>query len=293
MLDQVLETSKAQVRIRRKANDSAQPSLFIHGLGASGHNWFPLMSEFGDQLDMTAPDLPGFGMSTPPEDFDHSPKNFADILAEVIDQTYPGKSVHVFGNSLGGSVAVYLAAKYKDLVKSVTLISPALPTLYPHLSAAPVVLSAVPKFGEKLMEKYLELPAQERAKNTIQTTFANPKNAPAGWLEAITKELAARDGQAHQLTSLLATLRSLLATFWDRSAGAPWNLVSEISAPMTFIYGGQDKLVHPRAAKKVPYFSPSANVKVWQETGHVAHIEHSAQVAEEFSRNLLPNRISY
>lgn len=293
MLDQVLETNKARVRIRRKMNESAEAAFFIHGLGASGHNWFPLMTEFGDELDMTAPDLPGFGMSLPPEDLDHSPKNFADILAEVIDKTYPGKSVHLFGNSLGGSVAVYLAAKYQDLVKSVTLISPALPTLYPHLGAAPVVLSAIPKFGEKLMEKYFELPPAERAKNTIQTTFANPRNTPDGWQEAITKELAARDGQPHQLPSLLATLRSLLSTFWDRSPAAPWNLVKEISAPMSFIYGGQDKLVHPRAAKKVPYFAPRANVKVWQETGHVAHIEHAAMVAKEFSRDLAPNPISY
>lgn len=293
MLDQVVETTKARVRIRRKVNENSEPALFIHGLGASGHNWFPLMNEFGDELDMTAPDLPGFGMSLPPEDLDHSPKNFADILAEVIDKTYPGKKVHIFGNSLGGSVSVYLAAKYQDLVKSVNLISPALPTLYPHFSAAPVVLSAIPKFGEKLMEKYLELPATERAKNTIQTTFADPNNTPEGWQEAIARELAARDDQAHQLTSLLATLRALLATFWDRSESAPWNLVKQISAPLTFIYGGQDKLVHPRAAKKVPYFAPSANVTVWQDTGHVAHIEHSSRVAQEFSRNLLPNRIGY
>ncbi len=293
MLDQVVQTAKAQVRIRRKVNEDAEPAVFIHGLGASGHNWFPLMNEFGNILDMTAPDLPGFGLSLPPKDKDHSPKNFAEILAEVIERTYPGKSVHVFGNSLGGSVSVYLAANYKELVRSVNLISPALPTLYPYLSAAPVVLSAIPKFGEKLMDKYFELPPEERAKNTIQTTFGDPKNTPSGWQEAIARELAIRDGQPHQLPSLLATLRSLLATFWDRSPEAPWNLVKEISAPMTFIYGGKDKLVHPRAAKKVPYFAPSANVKVWQDTGHVAHIEHSARVAEEFSRNLLQNRITY
>ncbi|MGA0798696.1 MAG: alpha/beta fold hydrolase, partial [Candidatus Nanopelagicales bacterium] len=164
MLDQIVQTAKAQVRIRRKVNEDAEPAVFIHGLGASGHNWFPLMNEFGNNLDMTAPDLPGFGLSLPPEDQDHSPKNFAEILAEVIERTYPGQSVHVFGNSLGGSVSVYLAANYKDLVKSVNLISPALPTLYPYLSAAPVVLSAIPKFGEKLMDKYFELPPEERAK---------------------------------------------------------------------------------------------------------------------------------
>jgi pimeloyl-ACP methyl ester carboxylesterase len=293
MLDQEVKTSKANVRIRRQPSQNGEPAVLIHGLGASGHNWFPFMSHIADQLDMTAPDLPGFGESLPPIDQDHSPKNFAEIMVEVIEKTYPGESVHLFGNSLGGAVAVQLAARHPNLVKSLTLVSPALPTLFPDLSAAPVVLSAIPKFGEKLMQRYFELPAAERANNTIQTTFGDPRNTPENWHEAITRELAARDLQPHQLASLLATLRSLLATFFDRSEQSPWNLVKSISAPSLFIYGGKDKLVHPRAAKKVPYFAPKAQVRVLAETGHVAHIEHTAWVAEEFSENLLRNRITY
>jgi len=287
VIDQLIKTQKSQVRIRRSANQAGEPTLLIHGLGASGHNWFPLMDQLSNQLDMTAPDLPGFGSSLPPNDKDHSPQSFAQILSEVIEQVYPDRQVHLIGNSLGGAVSVQLAARHSELVKSLTLISPALPTYYPDLSAAPVLLSAIPKFGEKLMGKYFELPASERAKNTIQTTFADLANVPDYWQEAITKELAARDDQPHQLESLLATLRSLLGTFWDRSNEGPWNLFEKISAPTMFIYGGKDKLVHPRAAKKARYYSPSSIVKVWPDSGHVAHIEHAERVAQEFSQNLL------
>lgn len=287
MIDQLIKTQKSQVRIRRSANQAGEPTLLIHGLGASGHNWFPLMDQLSNQLDMTAPDLPGFGSSLPPSDKDHSPQSFAQILSEVIEQVYPDQQVHLIGNSLGGAVSVQLAARHSELVKSLTLISPALPTYYPDLSAAPVLLSAIPKFGEKLMGKYFELPAAERAKNTIQTTFADLANVPDYWQEAITKELAARDDQPHQLESLLATLRSLLGTFWDRSDEGPWNLFEKISAPTMFIYGGKDRLVHPRAAKKARYYAPSSIVKVWPDSGHVAHIEHAERVAQEFSQNLL------
>lgn len=293
MRDEQVKTSKGSVRIRRQPSPNGEPAVLIHGLGASGHNWFPFIGLMSDQLDMTAPDLPGFGRSLPPSDQDHSPKNFAEIMAEVIEKTYPGQSVHLLGNSLGGAIAVQIAARHPKLVKSMTLVSPALPTLYPDLSAAPVVLSALPKFGEKLMQRYFELPPAERANNTIQNTFADRSNAPENWHEAITRELAERDLQPHQLSSLLATLRSLLATFFDRSEQAPWNLVKSISAPSLFMYGGKDKLVHPRAAKKVPYFAPKAQVRVLAETGHVAHIEHTTWVAEEFSENHLRNRIAY
>lgn len=293
MLDYEIKTSKANVRIRRRKSEKGEPAVFLHGLGGSGHNWFPFMDRFSDQLDMTAPDLPGFGKTLPPSDQDYSPKNFAETIAEVIEMVYPSQRVHLFGSSSGGAVAVQLAARRPELVKTMTLVAPALPTLYPDLSAAPVILMAIPKFGEKLMQRYFELSVAERAHNTIVNTFANPKNTPENWHAAITRELEARDLQPHQLSSLLATLRSLLATFFDRSEQSPWNLVKSITAPSLFIYGGKDKLIHPRAAKKVPFFAPAAKVRVLEETGHVAHIEHVDWVAKEFSENLLRNPITY
>jgi pimeloyl-ACP methyl ester carboxylesterase len=242
---------------------------------------------------MTAMDLPGFGKSAPPVDGDHSPKNFANISAELIQKVYPGKTVHLFGNSLGGAISVQLAARYPELIKSLTLISPALPTLYPHFSATPVVLSAIPKLGEKFMERYFLLTPLERARNTIKNTFADAKNAPENWEQAIANELALRDGQPHQLASMLATLRALLSTFTDRTQENAWNLVQKIQAPTMFIYGEKDKLVHSRAAKKARTNSPSAIVRVWSDTAHVAHIEHAERVAKEFSQNLLRNLATY
>ncbi len=292
MLDELVDLSNSKVRIRRRQSESGEAAVFIHGLGASGHNWFPLMDHLSE-LDMTAIDLPGFGKSAPPVDGDHSPKNFANINAELIQKVYPGKTVHLFGNSLGGAISVQLAARYPELIKSLTLISPALPTLYPHFSATPVVLSAIPKLGEKFMERYFLLTPLERARNTIKNTFADAKNAPENWEQAIANELALRDGQSHQLASMLATLRALLSTFTDRTQENAWNLVQKIQAPTMFIYGEKDKLVHSRAAKKARTNSPSAIVRVWSDTAHVAHIEHAERVAKEFSQNLLRNLATY
>ncbi len=292
MLDELVDLSNSKVRIRRRQSESGEAAVFIHGLGASGHNWFPLMNHLSE-LDMTAMDLPGFGKSAPPVDGDHSPKNFAKISAELIQKVYPGKTVHLFGNSLGGAISVQLAARYPELIKSLTLISPALPTLYPHFSATPVVLSAIPKLGEKFMERYFLLTPLERARNTINNTFADAKNAPENWEQSIANELALRDGQPHQLASMLATLRALLSTFTDRTQENAWNLVQKIQAPTMFIYGEKDKLVHSRAAKKARINSPSAVVQVWSDTAHVAHIEHAERVAKEFSQNLLRNLATY
>jgi pimeloyl-ACP methyl ester carboxylesterase len=156
-----------------------------------------------------------------------------------------------------------------------------------------VVLSAIPKLGEKFMERYFLLTPLERARNTIKNTFADAKNAPENWEQSIANELALRDGQPHQLASMLATLRALLSTFTDRTQENAWNLVQKIQAPTMFIYGEKDKLVHSRAAKKARINSPSAVVRVWSDNAHVAHIEHAERVAKEFSQNLLRNLATY
>ena len=44
--------------------------------------------------------------------------------------------VHLIGNSLGGAVSTRVAARRPDLVRTLTLISPALPDLRPRLLPA-------------------------------------------------------------------------------------------------------------------------------------------------------------
>ncbi len=117
---------------------TAEPAVFVHGLGGSATNWTDLMDLLasGPQpapaLAGEAVDLPGFGFSPAPADGDYSIDAKARAVIEFIEQRrrWP---VHLIGNSLGGSVAVRVAGRRADLVKTLTLISPALPDLRPRL----------------------------------------------------------------------------------------------------------------------------------------------------------------
>ena len=55
--------------------------------------------------------------------------------------------VHLVGNSLGGAVCVRVAARRPDLVRSLTLISPALPDLRPRLIPLRVTVASAPWLG--------------------------------------------------------------------------------------------------------------------------------------------------
>ncbi len=56
------------------------PVLYLHGVPNTGGMWEPFLARTGG----LAPDLPGFGASGKPGDFDHSIEGYADWLGEFI-----------------------------------------------------------------------------------------------------------------------------------------------------------------------------------------------------------------
>src|SRR5262249_991595 len=111
------------------ARDSgAEQAIFVHGLAGSASNWTDLMGLLSDDFGGEALDLPGFGYSPPPPKRDYSIDAHTQSVVRLIEKRDRGP-VHLFGNSLGGAIATRLAGTRPDLVRSLTLISPALPDL--------------------------------------------------------------------------------------------------------------------------------------------------------------------
>ena len=94
-------------------------------------------------MDGEALDLPGFGDSPPPDDGDYSVTGHARAVIRYLDASGRGP-VHLFGNSLGGAVSTRVAAVRPDLVRTLTLVSPALPEIRVQRTAVPTALLALP-----------------------------------------------------------------------------------------------------------------------------------------------------
>jgi pimeloyl-ACP methyl ester carboxylesterase len=85
---------------------SGAPLLLLHGLGSCKEMWRPVVPLLSRERDVIAVDLPGFGASPPgPTTVDalaHAVAAFADELGL--------ERPHVAGNSMGGGIALALAA---------------------------------------------------------------------------------------------------------------------------------------------------------------------------------------
>jgi pimeloyl-ACP methyl ester carboxylesterase len=260
-------------------------AVYIHGLGGSSLNWTDLMARLQPYVDGYALDLGGMGYSPPPRDGDMSPAGHARGAAELIDSIGNGP-VHLFGNSLGGAVALQLAGRRPDLVRSLTLVSPALPSVFATKSNFHLPVIAVPGIGERLVPKYLESDAGGRVRGTIDVTFADPSRISSERLAEAVAEVKERDTLPYASDAFLASLRGLLKTFVDIGPNRPWKLAERVTCPTLVVYGRKDPLVDPRSAHRVTRHFRDAHVVVLPDSGHVAQMEHPEFVAAAWERFL-------
>ncbi|MDH6705164.1 pimeloyl-ACP methyl ester carboxylesterase [Kitasatospora sp. MAA19] len=259
--------------------DGREPGLFVHGLGGSAGNWTALMDRLGDLVDGEAVDLPGFGRSGPPADGNLSVSGHVRAVIGYLEAAGRGP-VHLFGNSLGGAVAVRLAALRPDLVRSLTLVSPALPELPPQRSAWPTGLLALPGAPALLRR----LPANGRGpeaatEDLLRLVYGDPGGlSPAARAEAVA-EYRRRLQVPHALQALTGSARGIVSAYTERGEQALWRQAEHVRAPVLLVYGLRDKLVSYRSARRAGAAFADVRLLVLPESGHVAMMEHPEQVA--------------
>jgi pimeloyl-ACP methyl ester carboxylesterase len=75
-------------------------------------------------VNVVAPDLPGFG-GTSDDGFEHSLDAYADYVTGIAERI-PG-DVHLVGLSMGGKIAMYIAARQPTWLQSLVLLAPSYP----------------------------------------------------------------------------------------------------------------------------------------------------------------------
>ena len=277
------------------AAEGAQPAVMVHGLGGSSHNWTALIGMLDDRLAVRAPDLPGFGFSPPPDDGDYSIGGHARAVVALIEADDRG-AVHLFGNSLGGAVATTVAATRPDLVRTLTLVSPALPDLTPGRWRSQVGVLAMPGLGPLAARQLAALSPTKRVEGLIDVCFADPTAVTAEWRAAAERDAAARQRLPYAPDAMVQSTRSIAREFLRRGPESLWEQATRVKARTLLIYGTEDRLVRPETARRARRAFPDNRVVVLPETGHVAQMERPVLVARlvrehldrEGSESLLP-----
>lgn len=225
-----------------ESGGSGDPALFVHGFGSGKSSWRPVCRGLGNVFSFYLIDLPGFGESPAPRNFQYTLENFADALTDFITMRNL-KKLTLVGTSLGASVILLAVLRNKvelaPRVRSLCLIDA---LAYPqHFSCLVEILQTsiflAPFFG------------------FLATDFL--------WLE-----------RSRSKEAMVETVRRFDVEHFARYVPR----LKTIDLPALVIWGCEDEVVPLRFGKRLAQDLPNSRLILISDCGHAPHREHPKKV---------------
>ena len=126
-----IDTASGRLTVRdtpADAPDGAPALVLVHGFGTSGRLWDATAAALGGQVRCVAPDLPGWGGSERTGDYG------VDAQARAVGRVVAALGIErwaLAGHSMGGKIALALAAARPPGLTALVLVAPSPPTPEP------------------------------------------------------------------------------------------------------------------------------------------------------------------
>ncbi|MGW0704440.1 alpha/beta fold hydrolase [Streptomyces sp. NPDC002643] len=255
--DQRIETSAGAFNVLTRPGDS-DPVLAVHGVSSTNRLW-TWLGEAAPWATLIAPDLPGRGLTPARDARPSSVRVHADGLAALLD-ALGIEAAHVVGMSLGGFVAVELAARHAARVRSVTLVDGGLPL--------PAVMPAEALTGPLRAQYTDHTPwsdAVAYARHYAEKAAPLVDAADPRFVAMLTHEL--RDGEAGGPVrrDLDTVVEDALSVFTSEQ---PATALSQVTAPMRLLHAEWSA-----GEGSAPMYPPEHVAAVAQRTPHLVHTE--------------------
>lgn len=238
-----------------------EPIVLVHGIATDRRIWDLVVPELARDRTVVTLDLPGFGRSSPVGDgFE------IELVAERIARGLAARGVRgpfdLVGHSLGGGVAITLAALHPGRVRSMVLVAPAglrpVPARVATLLAAGADAVLAARRGAAPL---LERPWGRRL--LLSLVAADAAAVPPKFARQMVDASAGAQRTAAALTEITtADLRTVLAA---------------TRMPLGVIWGESDRTVPVRALDDLLEARPDARVVTFPETGHVPMVERPTE----------------
>lgn len=263
----LVDTSVGRVFVHR--GGAGRPLVLIHGFMMSHYIFRDVLGPLAARYQVIAIDLPGFGESDRPSpaEFSYDSAGFAQTVREVMDRLGIARA-SVLGHSMGGAVALALAARAPERVERAVLVSP---VVYPLPLPAEEKLLTTP-IGA-LLWKHL-VGKREIARMWRTHHVRDPRSVTDAWLDYYWQRLNRAGGRDAAFAAAMA-----LARVTD-SPRDP----ARVRAPTLLVWPEEDRVVPLAHGKRLVRAIAGARLAVIPACGHDVFLERP----DEFLRQTLP-----
>ncbi|MXX90666.1 MAG: alpha/beta fold hydrolase [Boseongicola sp. SB0677_bin_26] len=223
-------------------------AVFLHGFASDRLTWVGTTPAIPG-VDAVTPDLPGHGRSIG----DLGDGSLEDLASRLIDGIKCGPPAWLVGHSLGGGLALKLAAEMPELFRGLVLL-------------APIGLGR--RLGIVPLREYSDLRDRDEMRRFLEPLVAKKDVIAPMVVDNALRQLE-RDGArdalakiADQLPTIDAELRALLPR------------VAECGLDITVIWGTEDNVASP-VQERIEKLGTLVDLP---GIGHIAHVEAQKQV---------------
>jgi 2-hydroxymuconate-semialdehyde hydrolase len=279
-----IETAGFETHLLRAGQGNDKAMVLIHGGGPGADaraNFQPTLEIFGEYFDVCAPDLAGFGTTERPEPgtikgMGPWMKLHVEQVLAVIDHVSPSGAT-LFGNSLGGAVALTATLQSPEKVDAMVLMGSAGPPVEP----APAT---------KEMLKFYSDPTRERLR-AILASFVYDLDGfdDLDQIVEMRYDFAVKP-EVRQSFEAMFSMEDGQAlrdhnVFRDR--------IGSITQPTLVVHGRQDRIIPVEGSFWLAENLPDADLVVLDRCGHWAMLERQTTFTKaviEFVEERAPER---
>ncbi|WP_336945859.1 acetoin dehydrogenase dihydrolipoyllysine-residue acetyltransferase subunit [Asaia sp. HN010] len=244
---------KLRVQDSGIAQPGRLPVILIHGFAGSLDNWMLVQPALAEITRVIAFDLPGHGESSKSVG-DGTVASLAQVTQALLEAISIEKA-HVVGHSLGGAVAIELAARAPEAVASMTLIAPA-------------------GIGDSINAAFIDGILNATTRKTLQPALSLLVHDKA----LISRQMVEEMIRFKRLDGALDGLRTLAAASFDGdrqkiSLIAP---LERFAGKTALLWGENDEIL---PASQAGNATGNVTVTTYPQTGHMPQLERSSAVA--------------
>ena len=244
------ETAAGRLRYTVQG-EGPETILLIHGFGGDLDNWLFNLDALAAGSTVVAFDLPGHGPAPAPI----PEPSVAGLASAVIDfmDVADVEAAHLVGHSLGGAVALSIAASAPDRVRSVALVCSA---------------GLGPDINRGYIDGFVSSASRRQLKPVLENLFADPGLVNRSLVDGVLR-YKRLDGVTESLEKLANGVFPDGAQGWVEPGA-----VAGLEVPVLVVWGAEDRIVpvaHAEAAA-------GATVEIIEGAGHMVQMEAAPRV---------------
>ena len=239
------------------------PVVLLHGQPGSARDWRAVVQALGPRAAAVVPDRPGWDGASRARDLEG---NAAAALAAMDSRGLTRATV--VGHSLGGAVAAWLAVRHPQRVSALVLVAPAANRA--SLGRLDRLL-ALPGVGDVGSAALLTGVGVALAAPALRRRIAGGLSLDEDYLRESAGALL-RPGAWRAFVGEQRFLCRDLPLLEER--------LGEIAAPTTIVVGSEDRIVSPRAGRRLAAQIPGAELVVIDGGRHLLPQTHAPELGE-------------